>query len=242
MLQYSQPALQQFRNLIWVPYGWFKLCWCASHVDRYSEKERYELLQYIDNRAICGGNIKIEAYGVENIPKENGFMFFPNHQGLFDVLAILQVCPVPFSVVAKKELTDVPFLKQVFTCMKALMIDREDIKQSMQVILQVIKEVKEGRNYLIFAEGTRNKDKNRPHEFKGGSFKAATKSRCPIVPVALIDSYKAFDTGSIEKMVVQVHFLEPMYYDEYKDMKTTELALEVKTRIEETIKKSGKWD
>ena len=185
-----------FRNLVWVPYGWFKLCWCATHVDRYSEKERYELLQYIDNRAIRGGNIKIEAYGLENIPKENGFMFFPNHQGLFDVLAILQV----------------------------------------------IKEVKEGRNYLIFAEGTRNKDENRPHEFKGGSFKAATKSRCPIVPVALIDSYKAFDTRSIEKMVVQVHFLEPMYYDEYKDMKTTELALEVKTRIEETIKKSGKWD
>ena len=58
--------------------------------------------------------IKIEAYGLENIPKENGFMFFPNHQGLFDVLAIIQVCPVPFSVVAKKELTDVPFLKTGF--------------------------------------------------------------------------------------------------------------------------------
>ena len=29
--------------------------------------------------------------------------------------------------------------------MKALMIDREDVKQSMQVILQVIKEVKAGK-------------------------------------------------------------------------------------------------
>ena len=231
-----------FRNLFLVPYMWIRLCYHASHVDKYKEEQHYELLKYITHRANKGGNVTIDAYGVENIPDENGFMFFPNHQGLFDVLAILQVCPVPFSVVAKKELTDVPFLKQVFACMKALMIDREDIKQSMQVILQVIKEVKEGRNYLIFAEGTRNKDENRPHEFKGGSFKAATKSRCPIVPVALIDSYKAFDTRSIEKMVVQVHFLEPMYYDEYKDMKTTELALEVKTRIEETIKKSGKWD
>ena len=231
-----------FRNLFLVPYMWIRLCYHASHVDKYKEEQHYELLKYITHRANKGGNVTIDAYGVENIPDENGFMFFPNHQGLFDVLAILQVCPVPFSVVAKKELTDIPFLKQVFACMKALMIDREDIKQSMQVILQVIKEVKEGRNYLIFAEGTRNKDENRPHEFKGGSFKAATKSRCPIVPVALIDSYKAFDTKSIEKMVVQVHFLEPMYYDEYKDMKTTELALEVKTRIEETIKKSGKWD
>ena len=229
--------LMVFRNLIWVPYGWFKLCWCATHVDRYSEKERYELLQYIDNRAIRGGNIKIEAYGLENIPKENGFMFFPNHQGLFDVLAILQVCPVPFSVVAKKELTDIPFLKQVFACMKALMIDREDIKQSMQVILQVIKEVKEGRNYLIFAEGTRNKDKNNPHEFKGGSFKAAMRAKCPIVPVALIDSYKSFDTGSAKPLTVQVHFLEPIPYEEYKDMKSTEIAEEVRSRITDTIKK-----
>ena len=102
--------------------------------------------------------------------------------------------------------------------------------------------MKEGRNYLIFAEGTRSKNGNHPLEFKGGSFKAATKARCPIVPVALIDTYKAFDTGSIEPLTVQVHFLKPMYYDEYKDMKTTEIAAEVKRRVEETIKEYGGWD
>ena len=30
-------------------------------------------------------------------------MFFPNHQGLYDVLAIVEACTHPFSVVAKKE-------------------------------------------------------------------------------------------------------------------------------------------
>ena len=230
------------RNLFFVPYGWFKLCWYASHVDRYTEEERYKLLQQVDHRAIRGGNLLIDAHGVENIPKKNGFMFFPNHQGLFDVLAIIQVCPVPFSVVAKKELTDVPFLKQVFACMKAFMIDREDVKQSMQVILQVIKEVKEGRNYLIFAEGTRSKHGNHPQEFKGGSFKAAMKAKCPIVPVALIDTYKAFDTGSAEPLTVQVHFLKPMHYEEYKDMKSTEIAAEVRKRVETTIQEYGGWD
>ena len=115
------------------------------------------------------------------------------------------------------------------------MIDREDIKQSMQVIINVIKEVKEGRNYLIFAEGTRSKQGNHPQEFKGGSFKAAIKAKCPIVPVALIDSYKAFDTGSIKQLKVQVHFLTPISYEEYKDMKSTEIAAEVKSRIEKTI-------
>ena len=70
-------------------------------------------------------------------------MFFPNHQGLYDVLAILEVCPRPFSVVMKKEVENVPFLKQVFACMKAIPLDRNDLRQGLQVIKQVAEEVKE---------------------------------------------------------------------------------------------------
>ena len=204
--------LMVLRNLLIVPGGWIKLCYRASHVDKYTEEDNYEFLRWNVFRANKGGNVKIDVHGSENIPAENGFMFFPNHQGLYDVLAILDVCPTPFSVVAKKEVGNVPFLRQVFACMKAYIMDREDIRQSMQIILNVTKEVKNGRNYLIFAEGTRSKHGNHPQEFKGGSFKAAMKARCPIVPVALIDTYKAFDTGSIAPLTVQVHFLKPMYY------------------------------
>ena len=91
------------RNLPFIPMAWFKLCWYASHVDNYTEGERYALLKMIDRRANKGGNITIDAHGVENIPEESGFIFYPNHQGMYDVLAIMAPCPVPFSVVAKKE-------------------------------------------------------------------------------------------------------------------------------------------
>ena len=145
------------KNILFVPWGWFMLNKYAANVDRYTEGERYALLKKIDHKANVGGNITVKSYGVENIPNENGFMFYPNHQGLYDVLAILEACPTPFSVVAKKEVGNVPFLRQVFACMKAYIMDREDIRQSMQIILNVTKEVKNGRNYLIFAEGTRSK-------------------------------------------------------------------------------------
>ena len=115
------------RNILLVPFMWCKLCYYAAHVDKYPEITRYKLLKYIVKRANKGGNVTIEAYGKENIPKEGGFMFFPNHQGLYDVLAIVDACPRPFSVVAKKEVANVPLLKQTFKCMKAYMIDREDI-------------------------------------------------------------------------------------------------------------------
>ena len=223
------------RNIILVPFMWVKLCYHASHVQKYTEEQHYKMLRFITKRANIGGNVTIETYGEENIPKQSGFMFFPNHQGMYDVLAIVASCPKPFSVVAKKEVGNVPFLKQVFACMRAFLIDRDDLRQSMQVIMDVTKEVQGGRNYLIYAEGTRSKEGNKVNEFKGGSFKAATKAKCPIIPVALIDAYKPFDTNSTAPVTVQVHFLPAIEYDEYKNMKTPEIAEMVKNQIQDTI-------
>ena len=227
--------LMVFRNILLVLPMWIKLCYHAAHPDKYTEHEHFKMLKFIDHRANKAGNVEIVASGMDNIPKENGFIFFPNHQGMYDVLAIMEVTPVPFSVVAKKEVANIPFLKQIFSCVKAKMMDREDIRQSLQVIMDVAKEVKEGRNYIIFPEGTRSKNGNKVGEFKGGSFKAATKAKCPIVPVALINAFKPFDTNSIEQVKVQVHFLEPLYYDDYKEMKTTEIAHLVQERIQKVI-------
>ena len=178
---------------------------------------------------------KVTVIGEENVPKDQAVLYVANHRSYFDILLTYSRCPIRTGYVAKKEMEHYPLLSNWMRNLYCLFLDREDIKQSMQVIINVIKEVKEGRNYLIFAEGTRSKQGNHPQEFKGGSFKAAIKAKCPIVPVALIDSYKAFDTGSIKQLKVQVHFLTPISYEEYKDMKSTEIAAEVKSRIEKTI-------
>lgn len=222
-------------NLPFVPYWWWQLCHFAKHTDDIPEPEKYALLKKIVLHANKGGRVKIDVHGKEHIPTDQSFVFFPNHQGLFDVLAILEACDVPFSVVAKKEVKDVPFLKQVFAIMKAKIMDREDVRQSLQVILDVTQEVKNGRYYLIFPEGTRSRRGNQVGDFKGGSFKCAVKAKAPIVPVALLNAFEPFDRNSIAPVTVQVHFLEPIPYEVYQSMKTTEIAEIVKTRIEETI-------
>lgn len=234
--------LMVLRNFFFIPYLWFRLCHYAKHADRYTDEERYAIIKDIDLRANRGGRITIDSHGVENLPSENGFMFYPNHQGLYDVLAIIEACPRPFGVVNKKEVQNIPFLKQVFACLKAYAIDREDVKQAIRVIAEVTEQVKNGKNYLIFAEGTRSRNGNKLLEFKGGSFKCAMKAKCPIVPIAIIDSYKSFDTNSIKKLTVQVHFLKPLLYEEYKDLKSNEIAKIVRGRIEDTIKNNEKPD
>lgn len=224
-----------FKNILIVPYIWIKLCYYAKHVDKYTPEEHLKMLKYIVKRANKGGNVTIRAYGQENIPKKDGFMFYPNHQGLYDVLALIDSTTRPFSVVSKIEMKNTPFLKQVFKCIGVHFMDRDDIRQSLQVILDVSSEVVAGKNYLIFPEGTRSKNGNKPGEFKSGSFKAATKAKCPIVPVALINAFQPFDRSTIKKVEVQIHYLTPILYEEYRNMKTTEISVEVQKRIEAVI-------
>lgn len=223
--------LRSFFNLpLWL-WQLHELCKIEKH-DRF---ERYAWMHKLVPVANRRGRVKIECHGQENIPKESGYICFPNHQGLFDALAIIETHEKPFVTVMKKEVKDIFLLRNIICLFQAEIIDREDIRQSMTVIKNMTNRVKAGENFVIFAEGTRSRDGNNIGEFKGGSFKSAMNARCPIVPVALIDSYKAFDTKSIKKLTVQIHYLKPLYYEDYQGMKSTEIAALVENRIRETI-------
>ena len=232
--------LMVLRNFWRVPGAWFKLCHYAKHTDEYPEEVKYKHIQYILKLACKSGNINMHIYGEENIPEENGFMIYANHQGLFDILALSATCDRPWAAVLKKELYEIPFLKQMVDCTHSFPMDRDDIRQSMQVIQATIKEVKNGRNYLIFPEGTRSKKGSEMLEFHSGSFKCATKAKCPILPVAFIDCFKVLDQKGCKPVNIQVHYLEPIQYEEYKDMNTVELATMVHDRIEAVIKEYAK--
>lgn len=222
------------RLILKAPFYFFQIWWCGRS-KKVTLEEAYAVVKKVTVNANRAGRVTIESHGIENIPAEDGFMFFPNHQGLFDVLVFLESCPRPFGFVIKKEASNIILLKQVMEALRSYAMDREDIKQSMQVIMNVAKDVSAGRNFLIFAEGTRSKNGNELLDFKGGSFKSATKAKCPIVPCALIDSFVPFDENSIRPVTVKVIYLPPMYYEEYKDMKTVDIAAEVKRRIEQAI-------
>lgn len=227
-------VLMFIRSFFQLPY-WLYQLFTLCNTEKYDNVTRYKFLHKIAPIAIRRGRIKLVYTGVENLPKENGYIIFPNHQGLFDALTFLQVHERPFVTVMKKEVKDIFLLKQVITLLQAEIIDREDIRQSMQVIMNMTKRVKNGENFVIFSEGTRSKNGNQIGEFKGGSFKSAMNAHCPIVPAALIDSYKVFDTKSLKKVTVQLHIMKPLYYEDYKGMKSTEIADLVSKRIQETI-------
>ena len=222
-------------NIFRVP-GLFSRLWhYAKHTDEYPEQEKWDLIHKILGYAVKAGNVDLQVFGKENLPEQDGFVLYANHQGMFDVVALASDWERPLAAVLKKELADVPLLKQIRQCTYSFAMDREDVRQSLTVIKGVTEEVLKGRNYLIFPEGTRSRNGNVMGEFHGGSFRAAMKAQCPIVPVCFIDSFKVLDQKGSKRVSVQMHYLKPIPYEEYKDLKTVDVAELVKSRIQEVL-------
>lgn len=209
-----------------------------KHKEEIPFEERFGFTQKLIRKVNQKSRVQIHCYGKENLPEEQGYLMAPNHQGLFDALILFGTHDEPFKFIVKKELMHVFVLGDVLNMIDALAIDRENIRASVKVIRQASKEMKSGISYVIFPEGTRCRQKNKMLEFKGGTFKSVMDAQKPIVPVALIDCYKVFDNNSIEKVDAQIHYLKPIFYDEYKDMNSTQVAHMVQSRVEKCIEEN----
>ncbi len=229
--------LMVITNIIHVPWWFYKIDKMGKNPQQYSEEERYHYLRKRLRRINRRGRVKVVTVGVDNLPKTNGFILFPNHQGLFDMLALIESCPRPLGVVIKKEATEWVLVKQVVRLLGGIPMDRSDIRSSMEIIKEMASQVKKGRNFVIFPEGTRSRKGNEILAFKAGTFKSAVKAGCPIIPVALINSFRPFDISSIKKERVQVHFLKAIYPEQYMGLKTVEIADLVHNKIQEEINK-----
>lgn len=89
-----------FRNILLVPYMWIKLCYHASHVDKYTEEEHYKMLGFITYRANKGGNVIIDVHGQEKHPKKMDLCSFQ----------ITKVCTMYWQLLMR--------VKAVFCCCK----------------------------------------------------------------------------------------------------------------------------
>lgn len=223
-------------NLFRAPYMIPKMRHRAAHPERYSEEERYCLVKKVIHFVKHSGKIRTKAYGIENLPTEGGYIMYPNHQGKYDALGIMDTHKSPCSVVMDKAKSNTILVKEFIDLVQGKRLEKDNIRQGMMIINEVAKEVVSGKRYILFPEGGYEfNNRNRVMEFKAGSFKSAIKAKAPIVPVALIDSYKAFNSFYFGKVNTQVHYLPPIFYEEYKDMTTTEVAALVQQCIQQVI-------
>ncbi|SDB64880.1 1-acyl-sn-glycerol-3-phosphate acyltransferase [Butyrivibrio sp. INlla16] len=157
---------------------------------------------------------KLTVIGEENVPKDTAVLYVGNHRSYYDIVLSYSRVPRITGYIAKKEILKVPILSQWMRNMDCLFLDRDDIRQGLQVILSAIDKVKNGISITIYPEGTRNgTDEMLP--FHKGSFKIAQKTGCPIVPMTINNSNAIFEDHIpfLRKSHVVLEYGEPIYLD-----------------------------
>jgi 1-acylglycerol-3-phosphate O-acyltransferases len=159
--------------------------------------------------------IKKKVIGVERIPKDESVLFIFNHRGFFDIILAYYTVPVLSSFVSKKEIAKVPGLRLWMRNIKCVFLDRENPREGIKAILKGIENIQRGTSMFISPEGTRNSGEGLL-PFKPGSLKMAEKAGCPIVPVAITNSDKAFENHLpwIKSTPMTIEYGEPIYIHE----------------------------
>jgi len=174
-------------------------------------------------------------YGLDNLPKEDGFVVYANHQSKYDALCIFEAMQRHSSVLWESGPASRILARQVVGLIDAVPIELDNPRQIVSAINQSIQLVQEGHNIMIFPEGGYDDNRNTLQDFNTGCFSVSLKSHSPISIAVLYDAYKAMNTNKLGKAEVQIHFLPSIAYDEYKDLKKAELATLIKGRIEEKL-------
>lgn len=202
------------------------------HPEKFSEEKRYKCAMRMVRHMAKKSHTKTDTFGLDNLPKDGGYTLYSNHQGKYDALGIMIAHEKPLSMLWEERSADRPMARQVRDLAKGKTIRMDDYKGQIRVLNEIAQEVSEGRKFLIFPEGGYKDNRNFLQEFKSGCFMAALKSKRPIIPVAIYDSWRAMDTAVPGKVRTQVHFLEPITEDQYANMKKKDLCELVKERIE----------
>ena len=224
-------------NLWRAPYLIMKLRYWADHPEKYSETQRFLLARRIVHYLSRTGHIKTVVTGRKYLPKEGGYVMFPNHQGKYDACSIIRSHPSPCTLVMDEKKSHTILMAQFLDAIGGKRLEIDNPRQTVKLFNEISQEIREGKRYIIFPEGGYENDNgNSMGVFKPGAFKAAIRAKVPIVPVALVDSYRAFNSAWLGPVTTQVHYLKPIPYEEYRKMKTSEIAELVQDRIRERIR------
>lgn len=200
----------------------------------------FKMVRWIFKVIIVVSGIKLTVKGEENIPKDQGVVYIANHRSIFDIVITFSRFFAPTCIVAKKELERVPIFKTWLIYNKALLLDRNDLRQGMETIKKATDFAKNGTSVLIFPEGHRSKSEDECEmlEFHEGSFRISTRSGCPVVPIALHNTREIWEAHFpwIKATRVTLEYLPPIYPDTLTRDEQKHLGATCREQICKTLK------
>jgi 1-acyl-sn-glycerol-3-phosphate acyltransferase len=200
------------------------------------DKLVHKMPKHWASKVVQAAGAKVEVNGLEHLP-EGPVLFVSNHQGNFDIPLLMAHLPKPMGFISKIEVKKLPLISSWMEILPCVFMDRKDRRQAVRSIQNGADLLKAGHSLVIFPEGTRSKG-GPISEFKTGSFRLATKSSVPIVPITIDGSYKLFEErgNRFHPGNVTITVNKPVFADSYEEISVKELSELVQNKVQENLK------
>lgn len=182
--------------------------------------------------ALLANRVKVKIEGMENLDGEGPYVFMSNHQGSYDIFALLGHLPYQFKWLAKKELFSIPFFGWTMAAAGYISIDREGTRETVEAMNVAAQKIRDGMSVVIFPEGSRSPDGS-IQPFKKGGFTLAVKSKVPVVPIAISGSRNIMPKDKLTTAAGEIRmFVDHPIETQHCSSKDRELLMK---KVRETI-------
>ena len=179
------------------------------------------------------------SIGISNVPKEGGVVIVANHGSHLDPPILGHALGRPIAFMAKAELFRIPILSSIIRACGAYPVSRG--AGDREAIRVASSHLRSGWATGVFLDGTRQKN-GRINSPKAGAALLAARTGCPLLPVAIINSHRAFSKGSFFPRLVPVHLkigklIQPPVSRKRQDLDevTNLLKLEINAMIDQGL-------
>ncbi|WP_338749497.1 lysophospholipid acyltransferase family protein [Bacillus sp. FJAT-52991] len=186
-----------------------------------------------------GSSVHIQ--GQEHIP--NGpVLFICNHEGDFDIPALLGHVDKPFGFISKVEVKKVPVVRDWMDIIGCIYINRNNRRDAVKMLRDGAEKLKAGHSLLIFPEGTRSLG-GEMKPFKSGGFRIAKDANVPIVPVAIKGTSDMFEKNNRKKVTsghLQIEILPAIPFTIFEEYELKDVADLTQQKIQKALDQMNK--
>lgn len=168
---------------------------------------------------------RIRVSGLENIRENDKIIVCANHKSMLDPIFLAISLPRDLHFMAKRELFEIPILKNILKSFGAFPVDR--FGRDLKALRYSVSLLNDNKTLGIFPEGTRVSEARRDNVKDGVAF-IAIKADADIIPVEIVSKYKPF-----RKTDIQIK--EPIRVKDFKSMKNKEAMKLMTDRVYEKI-------
>ena len=150
--------------------------------------------------------IRVRVIGVEHVHAAQAAVYAANHLSAADIPVLYAHLPVPFRIMAKKELFRYPFLGWYLKRSGQIPIVYGDPHASLRSLNRACDALRKGVPLMVFPEGGRSAT-GELQAFMGGAFYVAIRAHMPVVPMAIVGTYELLPINSFHVMPGKVELV-----------------------------------